>query len=96
MSTRFAVSNSSGCPGILPLSAVGTDVNSWEIYDSTILLKLCWFLMALAKVYILLLIVSSNLSLEATFLDIWSNNFDWPATKSLKGVLKLLLKLLPE
>jgi hypothetical protein len=50
--------------------------------------------MAEVKLSILLLMVSSILSLEANFLDIWSSSLDWLVTNSLKGVPKLL-NLLP-
>jgi hypothetical protein len=47
--------------------------------------------MAVEKLSILLLIISSTLSLDANFLDRLSLNFPWLSTNSLKGGwLKLL------
>jgi hypothetical protein len=48
--------------------------------------------MAVEKLSILLLIVSSVLSLDANFLDRLSINFPWLSTNSLRGgILKELL-----
>ena len=46
------------------------------IVPLSILLKLCWFLMAQAKLSILLFMFSKILSLEATFLDNLSITLD--------------------